>query len=170
MYFDKNSSYIVFVPGAGWVTKRWPTEHFAELANLIVTKYKKKIILVGAKSDAILAEEILQKTKVPEYIINLIGKTNLQELIAVMNGAKAIISNDSGPMHIAAAVNSPVLALFGPTSDIKTGPYGEKNRVITADESCRPCFKKSCQIEMVCLKNILPSLVFQYLQKQENLL
>ena len=85
--------------------------------------------------------------------LSLAGKTNLQELIEIVRGAKFMISNDSGPMHIAAALGVPVYAIFGPTDPLRTGPYGKEHTIIRGDVSCAPCLKRKCN-DMKCMKNI----------------
>ncbi|MBI5407893.1 MAG: glycosyltransferase family 9 protein [Nitrospirae bacterium] len=96
--------------------------------------------------------------------IDLTGKTDLKELIALIAGAKAVVSNDSGPMHIAAALNKTLIAVFGPTDPVKTGPYGwQKNKnfkVITSGVSCSPCRKRKCK-DLICMKNIKVNMVFE---------
>ncbi len=103
----------------------------------------------------------------PTNIINLAGRTDLKELVALIAGARAVVSNDTGPMHIAAAFNKPLVALFGPTDPVKTGPYGwQKNknfRVIKSGASCSPCFKKKCS-NFICMKNISVDEVFEAIE------
>jgi ADP-heptose:LPS heptosyltransferase len=100
--------------------------------------------------------------------IELAGKTNLKELVALIAGAKAVVSNDSGPMHIAAALDKPVVALFGPTDPVKTGPYGwQKNKnlkVLTSGASCSPCFRKKCK-KFTCMNMINVETVFNALKE-----
>ena len=96
------------------------------------------------------------------------GRTDLKELVALIAGARAVVSNDTGPMHIAAAFNKPLVALFGPTDPVKTGPYGwQKNknfRVIKSGVSCSPCFKKKCS-NFVCMDNISVDEVFEAIEE-----
>lgn len=158
--------YIVIVPSARWATKKWPAEHFAQL----ITKFHISCVITGGRGDRETAQEIIDIARNTEHdnfhsrqIINLCGKTNLKELVALIAGSRAVVSNDSGPMHIAAALNKPVVALFGPTDPVKTGPYGwQKNsnlKVITSGVSCSPCFKRRCK-NPICMNNISVEKVF----------
>jgi heptosyltransferase-1 len=171
---ENMKDYIVIVPSARWTSKRWPPEKFA----LLISKLSSPCIIVGSKGDSRIAGKILKhlsgttnqvgvssrakataKTAGAQSpgVIDLCGKTDLKELTAVIAGAKAVISNDSGPMHIAAALGKPVIALFGPTDPEKTGPYGWQGsntlKVLRAKVPCRPCRKRACN-ELICMDNI----------------
>jgi heptosyltransferase-1 len=176
------NEYIVIVPSARWVTKRWPAEKFASL----IKKTSVPCVIAGSIGDRKIAQKIMgdrvqktghrtlkkvslmQKPGRENKIINLCGKTDLKELTALIAGSKAIVSNDSGPMHIAAALNKPVIAIFGPTDPAKTGPYGwQKNedlKVIRANAPCNPCRKKKCK-DFICMENISVKCVFEALKE-----
>jgi heptosyltransferase I len=139
--------YAVIVPGARWETKRWPPEQFGKLASLLPLPS----IIVGSQGDIHIADDIVALSD--NKASSLAGKTNFQELIAIVRGAKFMISNDSGPMHIGAALGVPVYAIFGPTDPLRTGPYGKGHTIIRGDVSCSPCFKRKCN-DMKCMKNI----------------
>jgi heptosyltransferase-1 len=162
--------YILILPSARWSSKRWPPENFAAL----ISKLSIPCVISGSSADREICLKLIKnitetgKTTNQPKIINLCGETSLKELAALIEGAKAVVSNDSGPMHIAAALNRPVIALFGPTDPSKTGPYGwQKNKdlkVIRRDVSCSPCFKKSCK-EPLCMTEISAEMVFDKLRK-----
>lgn len=178
------NEYVVVIPSARWITKIWPAEYFAAL----IRKIKLPCVITGGKGDREIAQkiiEIVQKTDNPPesplklrgergvtepgtHIFNLAGKTDLKELVALIAGARAVVSNDTGPMHVAAAFNKPLVALFGPTDPVKTGPYGwQKNknfRVIKSGVSCRPCFKKKCG-NFICMDNISVDEVFEAIKE-----
>ncbi len=143
--------YVVIVPSARWDTKKWPPEKFGALISKLVMP----CIITGGKSDEQTVKQVMAFSN--NEGINLCGKTNLKELVALISGAKAVVSNDSGPMHIAAALGVPVIALFGPTDPMRTGPYGwqeKKNlKVVRTSISCSPCFKKKCK-EPLCMSGI----------------
>jgi len=139
--------YAVIVPGARWSTKRWLPGQFGKLASLLPLRS----IIVGSRGDTHIADEIVALSD--NKALSLAGKTNLQELIETVKGAKFMISNDSGPMHIAAALGISVYSIFGPTDPLRTGPYGKGHTIIRGDVSCAPCFKKKCDT-MECMKNI----------------
>ncbi len=170
--------YIVFVPSARWLSKRWPAENFAALIN----KLPIPCVITGSRSDRALGRTIqksaqkgdCRKEAAPEEkadphntIIDLCGKTDLKELIALIAGAKAVVSNDSGPMHIAAALNVPTVAIFGPTDPHKTGPYGWQNnsrlKVVRNEVPCGPCRKKKCD-DLSCMHTVTVTMVFAALQ------
>jgi lipopolysaccharide heptosyltransferase I len=149
--FDER--YAVLVPGARWKTKRWPAENFAELA----AKLPLRSVIVGGKSDSRIARQIVKSSD--GKAISLTGKTGLRELSSVMKGAVFVVTNDSGPMHFAAAHGVPVFALFGPTDPAQTGPYGKGHTIITADHvDCAPCFKKRCN-DLKCMESISADIV-----------
>ncbi|HDH52949.1 MAG TPA: lipopolysaccharide heptosyltransferase I [Nitrospirae bacterium] len=160
--------YIVIAPSARWLTKRWPAERFASL----IKKVSIPCILTGSKGDMKTAQKIMgymaQKTEQRDNVINLCGKTGLKELAALIAGAKAVVSNDSGPMHIAAALDIPTIAIFGPTDPSKTGPYGwqtnRKLKALKADVPCSPCRKKKCK-EFICMEKISVETVFEALNE-----
>ena len=145
--------FVVINPGGNWDLKRWPPENFARLGDEISMKSNKKIVLSGAKKDSGLCKNISHLMKSRPVL--LCGKVGLKTLGAVFEKAKWVISNDSGPMHIAAGVNTPVVALFGPTSFNITGPRGSgKSKVLQKQIDCEiPCYKLSCK-DNRCMKAI----------------
>ena len=159
---DPNSVFV-FCPGAEYgPTKRWPTAHFAALANHLTQAYSNaNIILLGGKGDHQLAEEILQQSQNRTNIHNWCGNTSLDEAIALIGAAKAVVSNDSGLMHIAAALKTPQVAIFGSSDPAHTPPLSENAKVIWLNLPCSPCHKKECPLgHLKCLKDILPQQVF----------
>ena len=120
------------------------------------------MVYFGDPAGAPLVHDICKN--LPEGVINLAGKTSLRELMALINSCSIFLTNDSGPMHIAAALHVPLLALFGSTSEIKTGPYGT-NSLIHKHVECSPCYKRTCPIDFRCMKSIEVEEVYQELQK-----
>src|SRR4030042_2983936 len=108
-------------------------------------------VIVGSKTDIDIANEIVALSK--GKAISLADKKDLKELIEVIRNARFMVSNDSGPMHIAAALGIPVFAIFGPTDPLRTGPYGEGHTIIKEDIQCSPCFKKACN-DLKCMKGL----------------
>lgn len=139
-----NDILIVLCPGGNWDPKRWPRENFAKLGDMLIEKIGAKIIISGAKKDAMLAEEISNAMKNKPAVS--CGKTTLKELGALLERANLVIANDTGPMHIAVAMKTNVIALFGPTSPALTGPYGQGSyRIISNYNECEiPCYDVSC--------------------------
>ena len=128
--------------GTTWRTKRWPLENFAEVIAQVQKHFDARILLTGSTAEIPLGEALAQVTKMET--INLIGKTTLMQLGALIESCALYLTCDSGPMHIAAAVGTPTIALFGPTSPIRHGPYGENHEVIEKPVECRPCYKRKC--------------------------
>jgi heptosyltransferase I len=159
--FNVPTEYAVLVPGARWKTKKWPPEKFGELASRLPVQS----VVVGSKADKDIADLIVSLSA--GKAVSLAGKTSLPELIAVMRRAKFVISNDSGPMHIAAALGIPVLAIFGPTDPRRTGPYGKGHTIITAEEPCAPCFKKTCE-DVKCLEGLSVDKIFEIIKANEH--
>jgi heptosyltransferase I len=147
---------IVLNPGARWENKRWPTEYFGQLAVLLSQNYPAaQIIVLGGKADA-EAGKIIQAAA-PAHVRNLTGKTTIPAMVELIRGCDVMVTNDTGPMHIAAALKKPLIPLFGPTDPRRTGPYGQVDRVFQQrDLSCVPCMSSRCRnkIHMECLTSI----------------
>jgi heptosyltransferase-2 len=153
----------VLCPGAEFgATKRWPSSHFAQLAQKIIgSSPSNQVILLGGKGDQVLAQEICVAAKENRRIHNWCGKTSLDEAIALIGMSKAVISNDSGLMHIAAALKTPQIAIFGSSDPAHTPPLSEKAKVIWLHLPCSPCHKRECPLgHLKCLNDILPEQVF----------
>jgi len=159
---DQANIYVM-CPGAEYgPTKRWPTTHFAQLAQrLIAADPHNQIILLGGKSDHTLAQEIHSQAKQDVRIHNWCGDTSLDEAIALIGMSKAVISNDSGLMHIAAALKTPQVAIFGSSDPAHTPPLSDKAKVLWLSLPCSPCHKRECPLgHLKCLYDILPEQVF----------
>ena len=138
---------IGIVAGARWESKKWPASFFADTINKASKKNKNaKFIIIGSPADKEAAEEILSKVQ-GTASISLAGKTSIGELVELIRRCNVVLTNDSGPMHIAAALNVKTIALFGPTDPDKTGPYGKDNTVIAAENlECLKCLKRICPL------------------------
>ncbi|MFA4991664.1 MAG: lipopolysaccharide heptosyltransferase II [Candidatus Omnitrophota bacterium] len=158
----EGEGFAVINAGGNWDLKRWPFENFARLGDEIVDRFGLRVVLTGAKKDIELAGRI--KGLMRNAPVALCGATDLKTLAAIFKKARCVISNDSGPMHIAAAVKTPVVALFGPTSAFMTGPRGAGvSRVLWKDVGCEiPCYKLSC-LDNKCMKAISVSDVIEAL-------
>ncbi len=135
----------VIHPLAKWDTKQWAPEKFARLADRLGERGI-RVVITGSPGDLLSAERILSRVRVPSRILNLTGQTDLRELAALFSLADLVISPDTGPMHLAAAVKAPLVALFGPTAPWRTGPYGGGHAVLRKELPCSPCFRKKCPI------------------------
>ena len=153
-----NSTLVAVTPVAKWESKLWELHRFASLADTIKEELGAGVVFTGSEGDKAAIEDIRSGMKT--RALNLAGKTTLRELAYLYQKCAAVICTDTGPMHVAAAMGSPVVvALFGPTSPLRTGPYGAKHRVIRAGLECSPCFKKRCD-DMSCMKKITVEMVF----------
>ena len=143
--------YVVLAPGTNWPSKCWPTTHFAKLADKL---YDNNIIpvIIGGPNDQRLAQEILMNTKIPP--IDLTGKTSMKQLAYIIRKAQAFVAGDTGPMHLASALGTPLVAMFGPTDPARNGPYGKKHIVLTAPILCKGCWKRTCPKGERCLDSI----------------
>lgn len=140
-------------PGAAYgLAKCWPPDRFAELGRRIAEKLKASVLIFGRGEEQEMANRILKK--LGDKGINLTGKTNLLQLAALLNQCSLLVTNDTGTMHVAAAVGTPVVAIFGPTDAIATGPCGEGHVVVKKEVSCSPCFKRVCPTDHRCMEEI----------------
>ncbi len=151
--WEPGTPYVVLVPGARWATKRWGEVSFAQVADGLHRTLGLRVAITGVSADRPLARRILQGMR--EQALDLTGRTDLPALMALLAGAKAVVSTDSGPMHLAAALGTPAVCLFGPTAPWRTGPYGRGHRVIRAAVSCSPCFRRQCP-HPICMDRIRP--------------
>jgi len=136
-------SLVAINPVAKWETKLWPNKKFTEFSDMLIDQYDMKIVFTGGIKDYSIIQAITSSMK--GRAINCAGKTTLTELAALYEKAALVISTDTGPMHLAAAMGTPVVALFGPTAPWRTGPYGRGHQIITVGLECSPCFKRRCE-------------------------
>jgi lipopolysaccharide heptosyltransferase II len=152
--------WIALQPGARWQNKRWPVENFTELVRLIALKYPAaRIAILGDKGDHLLGTIVCDAA--PERCLNLCGATTLPEMVEWIRRCDLMITNDTGPMHAAAAMKKPLVALFGPTEPRRTGPYGQTQSVLRVQLPCSPCMKPRCTFEKPeeCLRALSPAQV-----------
>ena len=149
-----SDNYAVIVPGARWESKIWPAVNFGTLASLLPVHS----VIVGSNADNERASVVTKHSM--GKALDLTGKTSLKELAGIIRNASFMVTNDSGPMHMAAAFGVPVFAIFGPTSPERTGPYGSGHTIIRSDEPCAPCFKRRCS-DLRCMERVSPSDVLE---------
>lgn len=155
--------FVAVNPVAFWETKLWVEEKFAELCDRIRAELGMGVILTGEKAAPL--EKILSAMKTPA--VNLGGQTTLRELACLYRQAALVITTDSGPMHLAAAMGTPVVALFGPTDPARTGPYGDGHRVIRGALPCMPCFRRRCD-DPRCMREITVETVLTAVKESLN--
>jgi heptosyltransferase-2 len=136
--------------------KRWPVEKFIAAAKEIQKRTNCAWILFGGKSDAAITDQIEPAIfNPPAAVFNLAGKTSLRELMALMKLCRVVLTNDTGPMHVAAALGTPVVVPFGSTSPELTGPIFSANaKILKSDAPCSPCFLRECPIDFRCMNSI----------------
>ena len=120
---------VAINPGANWEPKRWPPAYFQQLAECLVHQYGIQIVITGSVKDSSMAEEIVNHSA-QVSMVSLCGKTSVRELGALFSKCRLVISNDTGPLHIAAGVGANVIGLFGPTAPQETGPLGRGRNVV----------------------------------------
>ncbi|HRG63954.1 MAG TPA: lipopolysaccharide heptosyltransferase II [Burkholderiales bacterium] len=157
---------ICLAPAAEYgPAKRWPTAHFAKLSSQL-QQQGYQIWLMGSAKDAELAEEIITQAVIKRDIHNLCGKTNLVEVIDLLACAEVVVSNDSGLMHVACAVNVPVIAIYGSSSPGFTPPLSDKAVIQKIEIECAPCFARTCKFEHYnCLQQVLPETILNCIEQ-----
>jgi heptosyltransferase-1 len=161
------SKIIAIHPGGGWLSRRWKTDRYAALAGRLKNELGADIILVGGKeggaSEKGLNEEITSQAGVE--ICDLTGKLTLKELCAFFKMCRVFVGNEAGPMHIATALETPSVAILGPTNAKRTGPFRGKTKVIQHKFSCQPCRNRNCK-NVLCMDDIKISEVFDEVKKK----
>jgi heptosyltransferase-1 len=150
--------FAVLLPGTNWQTKRWPIEHFAAAAASLKSRFNLDTVIAGHSADSALAQQIPTG-------LNLCGKTSLRQLVALLEKADLVIANDSGPMHIAAALGRPLVTPYGPTNPNRTGPYSRMDTVLRLDIPCSPCYSRRCSHQS-CLQWLHPEDVLAHAERQ----
>jgi heptosyltransferase I len=156
----KGHKWVALIPGARWENKLWPIENFAATVKLLSKDPDLKFAVLGANDDKQLGRKISDAA--PNRVVDLTGHTNLHEMIEWLRLSSVVIGNDTGPMHVAAALRKPIVALFGPTDPRSAGPFRQLQNVLQADyPPCIPCMKGRCFYaeRIACLKAITPEQV-----------
>jgi heptosyltransferase-2/heptosyltransferase-3 len=168
MGLELEDDFIVLNTGGSWKTKRWPEEYFAEIADQLAKK-NYKILFVGGPSDTERVNYICNKIDKKNMIYNLSGKTSLLELAAVLKRAKLMVSGDTGPVHVAAAVGINTVAIFGPSDEEMYAPRGQGKNILikNVDLSCRPCGEHECPLDhFKCMRELSPKMVVERLEAE----
>jgi len=137
---------LIFCPGAEFgPAKQWPASHYAQVANALIQQ-NWQLLILGSKADKTIADEIINHIEPNNQplAINLCGKTELNDAIDLLGTADLVVSNDSGLMHIAAALQKPLIAIYGPTSPSFTPPLADNAHIVQIDVDCGPCFQRTC--------------------------
>lgn len=147
--------------GARWVTKRWPADRFADAANSALADVRGSVVLLGAPGEEAIANEVNSQLKRPA--LNLCGKTKLRQLAAVLESCDALLTNDTGPMHLAAAVDCPTVSIFTCTSPQRAAPVGEQHKVVQTCVACKASYLKTCS-RMDCMRDLTTERVLESLR------
>ncbi|MFO1501237.1 MAG: lipopolysaccharide heptosyltransferase II [Verrucomicrobiota bacterium] len=150
--------WLVLSPGARWKNKRWPIERYAAVVRELGQRHPDlRFAILGTAADGPLAEEIIQANS--RQCVDLTGRTTLAEMIEWVRLSDVMLTNDTGPMHIAAALRKPIVSVFGPTDPRRTGPYGQLDRCLRIALPCAPCLKPTCRYRqpLECLRAITPA-------------
>lgn len=162
-HVGKDALLIAINPGASSASKRWAPQNFAILSDKLAGTLKAKILIVSDKKNTEFADAVAGGMKCE--CVNLAGKTTVGELTALLSKCRLFISNDSGPVHIASAVGTSVISIFGRSdaglSPKRWGPRGEKSVVFRKDVGCKTCLAENCNLGFKCLEAITPDEVFK---------
>ena len=167
--WDERKPLVVFAPGAAYGNaKRWMPEYVARVATDLVKKRQATCVLVGSAGDTPTTQEVLAMLdqEVGSNVMDLAGQTTLEMLAGVLAVARGCVANDSGAMHMAAAIGTPLVAIFGPTREYETAPLtrsGGRAQVLINPVSCRPCMLRECPIDHRCMTGIPPQRVYDAL-------
>jgi lipopolysaccharide heptosyltransferase II len=162
---EQQAAYLVVVMGSSWVSKDWTAKGYLELVARLLARENHDVVLVGDRSQTAAAEEIANALK-SNHLLNLAGQTSLLELAATLKLAAACVGPDSGPGHIAAAVGTPYVALFGPTDPDRVAPYRCRLWVVQADHECRGCYRKTCDYTGInCMEAITADMAIRMLDR-----
>ncbi len=157
---------VALNPGASHPVNRWETGCFAELTDRLAESLSARVIIVGGSEDSGLAAEIEAKARLKPFVMT--GKTTLRQLAALLERCDILVSGDTGPMHIATAVGTRVVGLFGAADPERTGPIGKGHRVLQADGvSCIPCRSRKCanKVYLACMEKISVKLVYETIRE-----
>lgn len=154
--------WLALAPGSKWLTKQWPPRHFAELANRALAEFGATIFLIGVAEDSPLALEIQSKLNRPA--VDLTGKTNLPRLAELLRMSDTMLANDTGPLHLAAALGTRCVAPYTCTKVLKHGPYGIGNIGVETMVPCAGSYLRNCPNGLICFDELVPDRVWPALR------
>lgn len=158
--------WLAMAVGSRWVTKQWPPEYFAELANRAFAATGGSVILVGVAEDCTLSEQV--RSGLRGSVLDLTGKTSLPRLTAILALADVMIANDTGPLHLAAALGRPCVAPYTCTKVVKHGPYGVPGAGVETTAACGGSYLKQCPHGLRCLSDLMPARLWKPLAEVLN--
>jgi len=155
-------------PGARWATKRWPVEKLAVVTSQAIRKFGFSAVILGSADEKPVAAQLVHilKSFTPSAsVLNLTGETSLKQLAGMLSASTVLLSNDSGPMHLAAGLGTPVLGVFTATNALRSGPPGDQHELVSTNLRCAACYKKRCpkmgSRHLRCLDELTTESVFQ---------
>ncbi len=152
---ERGAPIVAINPGATYGSaKRWYPDRFAAVADALSAEWSARVVVVGSTAEAPLAGEIEAATRNPP--VNLAGKTTVRELMALLSLSSFLVTNDSGPMHIGAALGVPLVAIFGPTDWRRTSPWSSLAKVVRVEIDCSPCRLRVCDRGHECMLGVTP--------------
>lgn len=157
---------VILNPGANYGTaKQWPEDRYAGLGRSLRELFDARLVLVGAGGDRDVCDRIRHEID-KNAVLDLTGQTSLEALVSVIKRAQLMVTNDTGAMHVGAAVPIPVIAVFGSTDPITTGPFGDGHEVVIDPVPCAPCLLRTCPIDHRCMIRIDVARVLEVCQKK----
>jgi heptosyltransferase-2 len=157
---DPARPLVILSPGASYgPAKKWPTSRFARLSCLFQEEKKAEVLIVGSAHETETARTI--SSSLSKKPVSLMGRTTLPQLLGLLSLARLVISNDSGPMHLANSLRVPVVGIFGPTDPAVTGPFEQPSAVVKKDVPCWPCTYRNCPYDHRCMMSIEPEEVYR---------
>ncbi|MGH9872561.1 MAG: lipopolysaccharide heptosyltransferase II [Pyrinomonadaceae bacterium] len=157
---DEGKPLVALCPGSiNSRAKRWPTERYAELADRLIDESGAQVLLIGSSAEAEVSLEVSRQMR--NQPLMLTGQTDLAELVATLSLVDLLVTNDTGPAHIASALGRPTLVIFGPTNPLTTRPFSPFGEIVREPPDCAPCMLRDCPIDHRCMTAITPAGVFE---------
>ena len=146
--------------------KRWPSERFAALGDRLIADLDADVVLIGSEAELAVSLQVSETMRRKPVVLT--GETNLTQLVGVLSVVDLLVTNDTGPAHIASALGRPTLVIFGPTNPLTTSPYSESGQILRVPPDCAPCMLRDCPIDHRCMTAITPDDVFQQSARMLN--
>lgn len=164
MGIEDGDTILGIAPGAAFgPAKRWPAKRFAAVADKAVEEWNARVLIFGSRVDSESCNEV--ESSMEAQAFNLCGRTGLGEAVALIGSCSMFLTNDSGLMHVASALDIPTVAIFGSTDHVATGPISNKSRVVRSQVECVPCLRPECAEDFRCMLRIFPGEVFAELKQ-----
>lgn len=164
---DRGATCVAVNPGSVYGSaKRWPADRFAAVADELAARWKARVLLVGSAGEARVLRDVARAMRTTAVVLG--GQTDIGTLPALLQRVRLLLTNDTGAMHVAAAVGTPVVAVFGPTDVDATGPLGPRSRYVRRPVPCSPCLLRECPIDHRCMTSITVTQVIEVAEELVN--